>query len=366
MITKETLIEAIVFTKNFYFKNVVNKNGKYIYSYLPDKNKKENQYNILRHAGTTYSILETYELMPDEELLKTAELAINFFIDKVKNFEINGNLVSAVIDRDIIKLGGNALGIIMLAKYTQITGNFGHLTLMQRMARWICETQDELGRFIIQKQQFSTKEVYNFTSDYYPGEAILSLVRLYEIDGNEDWLDCAELAAHYLIKIRDKSKDMDTILHDHWLLYGLNELYKSRPQELYFNHVMLITKSIMKSQVIDNKEYPYWNGAYSIPHIRLESTPTACRSEGLCAAYSLFHDEGNDIEANKIKTAIEEGIRFQLQTQLRPESVVNYKNKNLCIGAFQRGLKQYDLRIDFTQHNISSMIAYYKILSKLD
>ncbi len=363
MLGRETLIEAVGFTKNFYFKNVVDKNGKYIYSYLPEKNEKEKRYNILRHAGTTYAILETYELMPDEELLKRAELAIDFFLKRVKDFEIEGNPVSAVIEKDVVKLGGNALGIIMLAKYTQVTGNLKYLPFMQRMAGWILAAQDKSGEFIVHKQGFSTNEVFDFTSGYYPGEAILSLVRLYHIDGNEDWLDSAEKAAQYLITVRDKDADIHTIIHDHWLLYALNELYRERRQQLYFDHVVLISESIVKSQIIDDKEHPDWNGAYRLPHIRLESTPTACRSEGLGAAYRLFHDHGYATEAAKVKIAIEEGIRFQLQTQLRPESVVNYENKNLCLGAFQRGLKKHDLRIDFTQHNISSIIAYYRILS---
>ncbi|TJX13973.1 hypothetical protein E9840_07730 [Tissierella creatinini] len=361
IISKESLIEAIVFTKNFYFKNILNKKGKYTYLYLPDKNEKLKQYNILRHAGTTYSMLEICELIPDEELLKIAESAINFFIDKVETFDLNGKPVSAVIEKDTMKLGGNALGIIMLAKYVQITEKLDHLILMQRMARWICQAQDKNGNFIIQKQKFSTKEFYDFTSDYYPGEAILSLVRLYEIDGNKDWLNSAELAADYLIKARDKDKDIDTILHDHWLLYGLNELYKFHPKKLYLNQVRLITQSIIKSQIV-NHENPGFNGAYRIPHMRLESTPTACRSEGLCVAYRLFHESGYDDEAKKIIIAIDQGIRFQLQTQLRPESVVTYKNKMICLGAFKHGLTKSTLRIDFTQHNISSIIAYYKIM----
>lgn len=366
MISKDNLIEAIKLTKNNYYKNVIKKNGKYIYSYLPEENKKKKDYNILRHAGTTYSILETCEIMPDEELLKLAESAINYLIGKVKNFEINENPVSVVVEKDAIKLGGNALTIIMLAKYTQITQNYEYLELMQRMARWICENQNEDGEFIIQKQRYSTKEKYNFKSEYYPGEAILSLVRLYQLDGNKKWLNSAELASYYLINVRDKHANINTIIHDHWLLYALNELYRKQPQEIYIGHVSLITKSIMKSQITDNIENPDWNGAYRIPYIRLESTPTACRSEGLCAAYHLLHDTGYAKEALKIIKTIEEGIQFQLQNQLRPESVIDYKNKKLCLGAFKRGLMRFDLRIDFTQHNISSLIAYYKILSNLD
>lgn len=366
MITKDTLLDAISLTKNNYFKKVVKKNGKYIYSYLPEENKKKKEYNILRHAGTTYSLLETYELMPDEKLLTVAESAINYIIEKIKSFEINENEVSVVVEKDTVKLGGNALAIIMLAKYTQITKNYEYMELMQRLATWICEAQNKEGEFIIQKQKYSTKDIYKFKSEYYPGEAILSLMRLYQLDGNKEWLNAAELASYYLIKVRDKYADINTIIHDHWLLYALNELYREKPQNIYIEHVLLITKSIMKSQITGNIENLDWNGAYIIPYIRLESTPTACRSEGLCAAYHLLNDNGFTKESVKIMKAIESGIRFQLQNQLQPKSVNDYENKKLCLGAFKRGLNQSELRIDFTQHNISSMIAYYKILTNLD
>ncbi len=366
MITKDILLEAISLTKNNYFKKVVKKNGKYIYSYSPEENLKKKDYNILRHAGTTYSILETYELMPDDELLYVAELAINYIIGKIKDFEVNGKSVSVVVEKDTIKLGGNALAIIMLAKYTQITKNYEFMELMQRMATYICETQDKIGEFIIQKQRYSTKEKYNFKSEYYPGEAILSLIRLYKLDGNRVWLSCAELASQYLINVRDRYANLNTIIHDHWLLYALNELYRVQPQQFYIKHVLLITNAIMKSQITGKIENPNWNGAYSLPHIRLESTPTATRSEGLCAAYHLLYENGYKSEAAKIKNAIEQGINFQLQNQLCPESVIAYKNKKLCLGAFKRGLTRFDLRIDFTQHNISSLIAYYNILFNFD
>lgn len=361
-ISKEDIMDAILLTKDHYFKHVVNKKGKFSYSYLPQENQNEKSYNILRHAGTTYSILETYELIPDKKLLKIAESAMDFLLDKVRNFKIKGSSVSAVIEKDILKLGGNALAIIALAKYTQITKNQKHLPLMQRMATWIRETQDEEGRFTVHKKQFSTGEMFDLISHYYPGEAMLSLIRLYQIDGNAAWLDTVERSAHYLIHIRDKDANIDTIAHDHWLLYALNELYRERPKALYLNHALFISQAIIKSQNTDHDEISH--GAYGQPQPRLESTPTACRSEGLCATYHLTKDFGLETEYTKIKTTIQNGIRFQLQTQLRAESVMYYENKNLCLGAFQRGLTQYDLRIDFTQHNISSLIAYYRILSE--
>lgn len=367
-LTKKDILEAIELTKDNYFKHVVNKKGKFIYSYLPFENKREKRYNILRHAGTIYSMLEVYELMPDEKLLKEAKRAFKFLIRRIKPFIINGEEVKVVVERDSMKVGGNALAIVALAKYTQVTGDTQYVTLMQELASWLKENQNQNGEFIVHKQQYSTGEHFDFVSHYYPGEAILALVRLYQIDKNETWLDVAENAAHYLINIRDKDDTLETIAHDHWLLYGLNELYRERKKQLYLDHSFFISEAIMKTQITEETaSREELIGGY-VPRSGNEpnSTPVACRSEGLSASYKLAKDFGYHELAEKMKHAIKEGVKFQLQMQLRPESVMHYANKKLVTGAVQGGLKSLGLRIDFTQHNISSFVALYNILKNDD
>ncbi|QQK74193.1 hypothetical protein HUG15_00215 [Salicibibacter cibarius] len=360
-LSAQDLRDAIALTKDNYFKNVVNTKGKFIYSYLPQENRSRGGYNILRHAGTTYSMLETYELMPDERLLNAAKRAINYLLKKALEMEINGHQVQVIIEKDQAKLGGNALAVVALAKYTQVTEDKQYLPVMQSMATWMRELQDENGRFAFHKQKYSTGEASDFISHYYPGEAILALVRLYQIDGNEQWLDVAENEANYLITIRDKKATSETIAHDHWLLYGLNELYRERPKEIYINHAFFIARAIMQTQILDDDAEPEWKGAYDT-HPKPLSTPVACRSEGLSATYKLAVDYGYDDEAKKIKQALHESIKFQLQMQLRPETTMYYENKKLCLGAIHQGLSNYEIRNDYTQHNISSFIAYYNIL----
>jgi len=365
-LTEKDLLHAITLTKDNYFKNVVNKKGKFIYSYLPHLNKREKRYNILRHAGTIYSMLETYELVPDEELLKEAKRAFKFLFKKIKPLEINGKNVQVVVEKDAQKIGGNALAIVALAKYTQLTGNKEHIPLMQDLASWMKEVQGDNGEFTVHKQQYSTGDKFDFVSHYYPGEAILALVRLYQIDKNDEWLDVAEKAANFLINIRDKNATIDTIAHDHWLLYGLNELYRERQKDFYLEHSFFIAKAMMKTQISEEsaKRRELIGGYVPKSGKEPKSTPVACRSEGLGAAYRLARDYGHDELANKMSFAIQQGIKFQLQMQLRPENIMYYKNKKLCLGAIQGGLKSYSLRIDFTQHNISSFISYYNILKE--
>lgn len=365
-VTSEDVQEAIEWTNNYYFKEVVNQNGSFTYSYLPQENQQEKRYNILRHAGTVYSMYETYEHTKDEQVYQEALRALDYLLEQVRNHKINEETVKVVVEKNAMKLGGNALAIIALAKYTTLTKDTQYLSIMQDLAAWISEVQNEEGRFTIHKQKYRSGEVSDFVSHFYPGESILALVRLYQIDKNEKWLDVAEKAAHYLINIRDKNENEDTIAHDHWLLYGLNELYRERSKELYKNHSFLVAEAIMKTQFVDHADEPDWLGGYAVPRTPPESTPVACRSEGLCAVYKLAKDYHQDELADRVKEAIRNGIGFQLQMQLRPESSLYYENKNLCWGAFQRSLNRFDLRIDYTQHNISSFIAFYNILTRKD
>ena len=56
------------------------------------------------------------------------------------------------------------------------------------------------------------------------------------------------------------------------------------------------------------------------------------------------------------------GISFQLQTQFRPESVLYLKDPERSLGGFHRSLTNFEIRIDYVQHNISALLALYRIL----
>lgn len=361
-LNQDNLKYSIELTKDNYFKQCVNSQGKFVYSYNPEDSEIPNTYNILRHAGTVYSMIETYELFPDKGLMNAIERAIKYLINRIQHINVNDKEAQVVVERNSIKLGGNGLTLVALAKYTQVTGDEQYLSLMQNMATWIAEHQNDNGEFIKHIQNFDSRKSTGFVSRFYPGEAILALCRLYKVDKNEYWLDIAEKAAQFLITERDAGATVDTITPDHWLLYALNDLHRERPKEIYLNHVLFMSESIIKYQNL--------NPATSRPELRgsfkksKASTEAACKSEGLGAAYRLAKDYGHEVEAEKFKNTINEFIKFQLQLQFKPESVMYLRNKKFCLGAFQQGLNNLEIRNDYTQHNISSIISYYNILKE--
>ncbi|WP_027965247.1 beta-L-arabinofuranosidase domain-containing protein [Halalkalibacillus halophilus] len=359
------VLESIQMAKNNYFQHVVKGDGEFIYSYLPSEDLEEGKYNILRHAGTVYSMLETYELEPDEALMASCKRAIEYLMDHMEESHLNGNAVNVLIHDDVLKLGGNGLALVALAKYTDITGDETYLDTMQGMATYIKEIQSENGDFEVHKMIYSTGEVSEFRSFYYIGEAMLGLTRLYAIDGDEQWLDVAEKTAEYLIHVQNKGATAENILHDHWFLYGLHDLYQHRPEQKYADYAMLMAEGIMQAQYGEDEEYAPYRGGYKPENSDVpKSVPNACRAEGLIKVYYLARAVDEDKVAERVLDSLDRSIRFQLQSQVRPEQAMYFPNKALATGAFYSKLKGNDLRNDYTQHNISSLIGYYRILTE--
>lgn len=354
--TKSELLSAASQGGN-YLVNAVNSDGKFVYIYRPKTDEVPKQYNILRHAGTIYSMLELYEVTEDKELIESVEVALNYLFQSFQYQDTDLGMSTIVVERGIVKLGGNALAAIALAKYIEITEDREHLPIILQLGKAIQGAQNETGEFEVQKQSYPEGEIIKFISEYYPGEAILALTRIYALNPDESWLDSAEAAALYLINVRDRDLSDSQLLHDHWLLYGLNELYRYRQNPVYLNHALRMARAIAQSQN-RQPDYADWRGSFYKPP---RSTPTATRMEGLCAAYQLARDFGEAEDVRIIKEAIALGISFQLQTQFRPESVLYVKNPQRCLGGFHRSLSNLEIRIDYVQHNISSLLGWYRI-----
>lgn len=332
--------------------------GRFVYSYLPKTGEVKKKYNALRHCGTVYAMLELYEVTGDRELLAAAERALGYLErELLRRCRVGAAETACVVERGWVKLGGNALAMLALAKHAAVTGDKRHLGTIDDLGRWILLSQGEDGEFEIHKQSYPGGEVSEFVSDYYPGEALLALVRRPEPDAA--WLDAAERGARWLIEVRDRGLPAAALKHDHWLLYALRELHRLRPDPSYLEHASRIAAAILDRQRQEKPEFPDWLGSYYRPP---RSTPTATRSEGLGAAYLMLRDGGRAKRAAALLDGLELGVGFQLQTQFLPETVLFLDDPARALGGFRRSLTNYEIRIDYVQHNISSLLLLRRIL----
>ncbi|MGH7213916.1 MAG: hypothetical protein ACREIT_04055, partial [Tepidisphaeraceae bacterium] len=356
-VTPEQLIDS-AHAAGQYLARVTQSDGKFKYEYNPITDDYPPSYNIVRHAGTTYAMFELQGVRPDVALLDAANRALGYLVEQAKPTEVNGMPASCVVEDRQTKLGGNALAVVAIAKCIEVTGDRRHLDLARQIADWIVLTQNPEGQFTVHTRAYPAGPQREFESAYYPGEAVLALCRLHDIDPQPKWLDAAERGAKWLINVRDGLLRDDQLSHDHWLLYALNDLHRQRPDDLYVRHNARICREIIKAQHRTPK-FDDWIGGYYNPP---RSNPTATRTEGLCAAHRLLMRVGQKELAGEVLEAVRLGVRFQLQTQLRPEQAMHFARPDRALGGFAEHLTDLDIRIDTVQHNISGVLGAYDLL----
>jgi len=337
-----------------YLARAVKEDGRFVYEYKPLQGREVPDYNVLRHAGTVFAMMELYGEHKDPEVRKAAERAIGYLLRQVRGGTVAGKPVKFVVEQGEVKLGGNGLSALALAEYARVTNDRRYDEVMKGLGEWILATQDANGRFKVHKQSFPLGRVSSFQSEYYPGEAIFALMRIYNLTGEKKWLDAADAGARYQLKVFSLLDDKK-LPHDHWLLYGLNEIHRKRPRPEFLEGAMRFARVIIQGQhTRENQPQPDWDGGYYKPP---RSAPTATRMEGLNSAYALAKDFGRDADAKQIKRAIQRGTGFLLRMQVGPEIAMYCQDPEASLGGFRESLARTSIRIDYVQHSISALLG---------
>mgnify|MGYP003112633775 CR=1 FL=1 len=345
-------IEHIIAQAKHYLCRATKDTGKFVYAYDAASSQEQDDYNILRHAGSLWSMCEIYQQKQDNELANAIHRAAQYLENSI---EIQDKQ-ARVLEKGYVKLGGNGLALVALSSYYQIfNASADLLEKLQGLAQWIVATQSEEGQFTVHKQRVRDDFVMPFVSDFYPGEAILGLVALYRLDHNQLLLDAANNAANWLINIRDKDKPIDDLQRDHWLLYAITALYNESPQAMLAEQSQRLATKIMRCQ---NSQQPTfdWNGGWKTPPM---STTTACMCEGLSAAYKLAVQISADTAyLHQLKQSIERGLQNQRGYQFDKINSAYLQNPAFAEGGFICDYDRWLLRIDYTQHSVMSFLNY--------
>ncbi|MBC1357408.1 poly(glycerol-phosphate) alpha-glucosyltransferase [Listeria booriae] len=335
-----TEIEGVIHRAGTYLADQVGVDGEFVYGYFACFDKKIKHYNSLRHASSTYSMMESYEVSGDEAILTAAKRALRFLaIDLIRE---QGDR-AYVIERDTneIKLGANAAAILAFSKYMQVTQDMAYLPLCQNLARAICDQQQENGQFIhvLEYPTLAVKDPFRII--YYDGEAVLAIMRLYAIDPDETWLNTAKKAFDYFI---EKSYWQN---HDHWLSYCTNEITKYAPEDRYFEFGL--KNAFGRLDFIYHREtaFPTFLELTVATHDMCERIEVADK------AYLL-----KNYNLEKLETTIEKRADFQLNGLFYPELAMYYKNPKRILHSFFIRHHSFRVRIDDVEHNISGYCRY--------
>lgn len=333
----------------------------------------EEDYNVLRHAGTIYAMADYRELTGNKKIDTSIIRASNYLKNTyIKPLEEHPELLALWSDKaelgfkekDQAKLGGAGLALIALLKTEEVLPGQTDIDMLKRIGNFIILMQREDGSFFSKYIPHKGGRFDRWTSLFYPGEAAFGLALLYEKDKDQKWLNTGLKAVAYLAEIRKDKKNVES---DHWALLATNALlkhYEKSDKTVSYNilvdHGISICESMLESYDKIPKEIKI-KGCFSDDG---RTTPTATKLEGLLAAKNFIPTDSIQLR-NKIDTVISDGIQFLIKSQVKtgiyagaiplaiaylPENHPKYKKTF--------NLKSTEVRIDYIQHALSAMINY--------
>ncbi|MCP4869761.1 MAG: hypothetical protein GY898_13700 [Proteobacteria bacterium] len=366
----DVLLQRIVWAQD-YLMSSVSADGKIRYTYKTARDRDSSSYNLLRHGGTTYSMLQAYDRTRYEPYLRASEQAFQYLFKHTdtdertgpflpKSHASHGTSKFIVSPGGKVKLGGAGLALVMIDQYVEATGDTEkYRTEAVQFARFLAASQTETGEFLYFPPRTPGGPLTSTDgSAYYPGEAILGLIRLYSWDKNPLWLETAVRAADWLIDVRDKGKDERRLANDHWLMLALSYLYHYTQDQRYVDHSMNLCRAVeyqynKNKPAWENGAYPDFQGGYYDPP---RSTPAATRGEGLGAVLDTCALAGRD-DCDWIEHLLQETVRHEMLSQYDPDMMFWIRNRKKAFGGWNGGLLDMEIRNDFVQHNMSSLIG---------
>lgn len=328
----------------------VKDDGSFVYGYYPRFDKNIDNYNIVRHASTLWSLVCQYRMTGNEELVPVIDRAIDYMVENAI-VERNDEISYLYEEKsDEIKLGGCGVAVVALTEYMDAFGSDKYKDLAIKLGNGILTMldQDSGEYYHVLDGEFIKKE--QFRTVYYDGEATFALCRLYSLTSDEKWLNAAKSAVEHFISA-------DYVQYkDHWVAYSMNEITKYVDDERYYTFALRNAQENLDT--IYNRDTTY--------HTYFELLMSTFEIYDRMIERGIhidYLDNGFDLEY--FLRTIYKRADHMLCGYFYPEYAMYMANPNSILDTFMVRHDGYRVRIDDVQHNVGGYYLYYMNYDKL-
>ncbi len=339
--SNDLIRRRLALARDWFLNNVDPKTKRVNYLYYPVTDTYSKGNNEVRNLAVLYILPELNDFLNDDSLNGLIRGTTDYYMTKTKEtndysyLDLNGDT----------KIPFNAFMILSLIRQPDYPGS---LKAAEKLANGIVSLQRPDGSYAT---TFGGKVI---GADYYPGEAMLSLMRLFDLTDDVRLVESVEKAFPYYRQYWRKNKNT-AFIPWHTQTYFLLARH-SKDAELE-SFIYEMNDWLIDTFQIFEDIYPDKIGGFKKNDPR---NSTSSYMEGINDAYRTAQLFGNELHIKKYRDSIQNGMRFVLQTQFTPENAFWVKNPTRAIGGFRESLKSVNQRNDYTQHATSALLKAHK------
>lgn len=328
--------------------------GAATYKYWPSSGKYSSANNMIRQFMASAALARIAQRRGDA--VSAAAVRRNFAFN-FATFYSQDNGLGLIHEGDKIKLGAAAVALIA---GVNLPDPAPYQPQIAALARFVLSMQNPDGSF----RTFLTPAERSDCQNFYPGEACLALMRLFEVTRDEALISAVSRAfAHY----RDWHRADRNPAFVPWHSAALCRLHRHRPDPEIAAFVFEMNDWLLGIQQGHDRPADVWGEffdparpEFGPPH----ASATGVYLEGLIEAWDLARGLGDMARAEAYRRAILLGLRSLRQLQFRhPSDMFYLARRDRVLGALRTTTYDNTIRIDNVQHGL---MAIHRILDLWD
>lgn len=306
----------------------------YIYHPETDEHEddEEGYVDEIRELASWWAITELAMVTEDPKLWELADRGYDAYMPLLTKHEV-GQVIHIEGSNDPI--AHNAFALLALMNMDEEEG------VLRDLGDALVAEQEESGRI----NTFFGRRYTTSNTDYYPGEALLALMRLYEKTGVTAYKAAVSQAFEYYA-------------FEYWP-ENQNTAFVPWQSQAYYPYYLETEDPRVKDFIFEMNDFliSQYVTDEQCQSFEFKGVVTAVHIEGINKAYALADREGDEARMACYGEYIRQGLDFVMSLQYPLEGMDPNDLPGASLGGFMATTENPEMRVDRNQHAIMAMLG---------